>query len=399
MIKIGKNFNIHSLYLFIFGAYCFWEILLSSEITSVINGQLFSLLKYFNAGLILFFTMYEILKRKFCIEKEFVIFSGLILVSIVTLYFAKSLHLFVLYCFMFLFRDIKFERIIKTSYRTLVFTFCFILLLALCNVIPNVRHVRNEDIRYALGFSTPTLGQSVFMFILLTRFYLKKNKVSYLTLLVELLLSYVLYKFTAGRTGFYLCILIIFVNFSSKFLRKYAKTLDKFFKNKVIRFLVIVLPIIFVLISLYFTRLYANGNSLAVSLNRLLSTRLELQDRAFKERSLTLFGANIQWVTSDGIYIGIDNAYLYYLFNYGIVNFIIILFLLSVSLKKSLKAKDYWLTVALILMMIDSLIEPYMIDFKYNCFILSLAVIFKVRYNYVPIKSKVSMAMEEIQNA
>lgn len=355
--------------------YCFIEILLSTEIVYLIQSKYLSLIKYIIA--VFTFAYFVFALRNIKLDYRAIYLLLLLFVAAGVVFFAKSLHILMLVVFLFLFRNYKFEVLLKYFYFMLWTAFVLTVFLSIIKVYPNINHSRQGTIRHALGFATPTLGQSVILFLLLSKFYLSKFNMSAKSIALYVVLTLVVYYFTVGRTGFYLgvfaLITIIFFKMYSK--RNFS---GKLFTNKSVKFVLIIFPIICLAVSLILTKLYDNGSEFAIKLNDLSSTRLLLQRNAFAERRILIFGQKIDWRDEAGIYIGIDNSYLYHLFNYGIIVFLLAMALYSFMIKSALSNKDYCLLLVAVIILINAFVEPYMIDFKYNFFVF-YPMIFKYR--------------------
>lgn len=383
-IKLNKNDII--IYLFCF--YSFIEILLSTEITYIIDPKYLSLVKYLFGGIAIICLGLNILKSR--ITPRVFIFMILAILGALILLEAKKLHILMLVIFMYSFKDYKLEYLLKHFLPVLVFTFILTILCSLTNIYPNVHHERQGVIRNALGFFTPTLGQSVLLFITLSVFYLRKNKLSWVSIIIFLALNVVIYYFTAGRTGFYLSVAVLALIALYKLVCK-TRIIDKIILNKPVSLFLIGLPIIFLLLTLLLTKLYNDGYGFAIKLNDFLSTRLLLQKNAIIERNITMFGQDIYWFNAENIYIGVDNSYLYHLYNYGFVIFILAIVSYMLIIKKSTSKKDYPLLIIACIILIDAILEPYMIDFKYNYFVFSIAYLFKENYNIKMINNELCL--------
>ena len=232
--------------------YCFIEILLSTEIVYLIQGKYLSFIKYiFAIGAFLYFLI--LLFNTKLGKSELYLFLFL-LVAVGVILFAKSLHIFMLVIFLYLFRNYKFEHLLKAFYVMLWIALALTVLLSLTNIYPNINHSRQGITRHALGFATPTLGQSVLLFLLISKFYISKRNMSVLSILLYAGLMIAMYHFTAGRTGFYLGVLAIFVIIMYKIFGN-EKHAEKFFKNNVIKVIFISIPLICVFQPCWFKKM------------------------------------------------------------------------------------------------------------------------------------------------
>ncbi len=346
--------------------YCFFEVLLSTEIVYLIQSQYLSIIKYSIAILVILYFLLSLLNAK--LDSKMLCLFFLLAIAGGVLFFAKSLHILMLVIFLYLFRDYKLEYLLKHFYVMLWIAFCFTVFMSLINVYPNINHSRQDTIRHALGFATPTLGQSVLLFLFLTKFYMHKNKISFISILFFSVLLTVMYYFTAGRTGFYLGVLAVIFIILYK-ISFNSRSIKKFFTLGGVRVILFIFPVLCLLLSLLMTKLFDDGNEFAIKLNEMLSTRLLLQRNAFAERDIFIFGQDIDWRNEEGIYIGIDNSFLYFLFNYGIIVFVLAIAFYCMLINSALKNRNYCFLLILFILLINALVEPYLIDFKYNFFV------------------------------
>ncbi len=347
-------------------AYCFADIMLNTELIYLIPGIILSVFKIVIVALSVAYLILG--KRELVITYRPVVIFLAFVVSVGTMFYGMTMQIFATFVFILLLREYKFKYILKYFYIMLWIAFLFTVFMSVIQVYPNIDYDRNGTDRMALGFGTPTLGQSVLMFLLLTKFYLDSCKISCWTVTLFFVASTVFYFFTAGRTGYFLTLALIIIIIFYTFLQS-NKLFNRIAKSKATLFFLVLLPFIFLWGTLILTELFESGNDFAVKLNSLLSTRLLLQMNALNERSITIFGQNISWVDDNGIYIGIDNSYLYHLYNYGLIVFLSALVAYSYMLYCAWKDKDLSLIIVFIFILMDAAIEPYMLDFKYNYFV------------------------------
>lgn len=350
-------------------AYCFIEVLLSTELVYLVPMQLLSFLKYCVAAVMAFYVLIEqrnVKLNRYHLPVMFCFALG----ALVTL-FARSPHILILVLMVVLLRDCTFDEVLKPMFYMLWAAFIFTVFMSLLDFYPNIEYERNGEWRFALGFGTPTLGQSVVLFLFLTKFYLSRNSKNVAWIVFYLLLSVVVYIFTAARTGFYLSLAAVVFIVAYKLLSGRA-AFKKLSSSFAVALISAVLPFAFLLLTLLLTKLYEAGVPFAVKLNALLSTRLLLQMNAINDRAVTLFGQNIVWFTSEGIYIGIDNSYLYHLYNYGLIVFFGAMLAYGYMLVGAWRRGDSCMILILVIILIDAMVEPYMLDFKYNYFILCI---------------------------
>lgn len=125
--------------------------------------------------------------------------------------------------------------------------------------------------------------------------------------------------------------------------------------------------IITFLISIYYTK-----NSFFMTLNKLLNNRLEFNARAFRMYNISIGGQKI--ITSNGgfdadyvnHYFYVDSGYVYTLISYGIIFFIILIFLYSFLFQKAVRDNEFKLAIWCLVICIFSVINNIMLKIPIN---------------------------------
>lgn len=362
-------------------------MVLAISLTTTIADEKFKLviniLQLLLGAMIFTFVIADVALKKTQVSVILLLLAACCLSSLVI---AKNTFLIVLFVFILVLKEYKFQEIIKFLYFVLVIILFTIVILACLKIIPNWIHTRGEINRYTLGFKTATLSQSIFMFITLTGAYIWKDKLHFAVIILEMLVASVLYYFTNSRLGFLMSMFILLTLIVIKIFKKIPKLsnikLNKYIV-KIFKYIFIISPFICLGFSLLLVFSFKFQSDFIIKLNLLISNRIRFAYDAFQNNTLTPFGAVIDWHSSvNGEYIGVDNSYLFCIFDLGIVNAIIIFVLLSCLIYKVLQIKDHWLMFSLLVCLAYSLIEPYLVDYKYNLFVFSFVLLFQDTSNF-----------------
>ena len=267
-------------------------------------------------------------------------FCSVFILSFFTIFITGNAFILLLLVLSMGLKNISVKKIIKAWLIPTIMVFLCLISLAILEKIPNWTYERNEfKLRYALGYSYPTPTSSFFMFITLAYVYLKKTKISYFELVLIAIAATLLYSLTDSKTGWILTMLVVVCALLFKLLKNKVD-ITKFLSKKSVLTILCCIPLACMLISLLLTYLYAQNIPFAVSLDKALSGRLYLQLQAFNNYSQTLFGQYIKWqgwggygyvVSTEGFFYNyIDNAWVLMLFDYGIINTILHVFLFSI---------------------------------------------------------------------
>lgn len=358
--------NRDNLILTCFSIYSLMGLLFLSVITENSYIQQFAkLIQLLVLGIIGICLVYDLIKRRLKIN---LLMVGLGLLSLLSLVFSRQTHILVFVVMLYALRNIDLKDIVSVGARVMMLALFVIATSACLGLIPNTLAFRESAERYSLGFAHPTFPQYLLMMVAIANGYLFGSNISYSTLGFEAIAAFYLYKLTNSRAGFLLVLLIVAITIICKLLKKYRFVIDKIMSVKVVKVIAISVPILVFLFSLGCVFLYSKNVEIVWKFDRLLSTRISLAYNAFKNHELTLFGQEIVW-SLNGRYFGLDNAYFYLLFNRGIVVLGLFIALYMYIIAVAIKNKDWWLLLFIMIVLVDSIIDPILDDYKYNFFI------------------------------
>lgn len=356
MIK-NKNFL-----LYLMCGYVFLEIMLNTNFIIVIPKTVINIFRFFFLFLMLIYACVIILNNN-----RWLMYAIFAIIAFLTVLFAKTTFVLVLFIMFVLSSQFGHEQIVKYLNDALLCVLFLTVISSVVGLIPSATSIRQGVNRQSLGFGSCTMPQSLFMFVSLNFLYLKHRNTKFWLLIFEFIVASVFYFYTQARTGYFLTLIIIIVNLILKLNIKFS-FLERLCSRKFFIIFMTCIPLIFLSLSVFMTYLYAIENSFALKINNMLSARLVFQRDAFINHTLTLFGDKIVWINSSGDYCGVDNSYLFYLFNYGLINTILLYSIVSINIYKSLKNKNYLLFFILLMICVNAIVEPYLVDFKYNYF-------------------------------
>ena len=189
---------------------------------------------------------------------------------------------------------------------------------------------------------------------------------------LEALAAFCFNRLTNSRAGFAIVIIIVGVTALCKVLNKnktiYKQKIDKVVSYEAVKIILIAAPLIVYAFSALCALLHSYGVDKIEWLDIMLSQRIYLMRFAVANQKITLFGKEIIW-NINGWYTGLDNAYFYLLYNRGIIVLWLFIILYMYMVYKAIKDKDLWLLFLILVILIDSFIDPVLDDYKYNYFI------------------------------
>lgn len=227
--------------------------------------------------------------------------------------------------------------------------------------------VRDDGtLRYSLGYTYSTFGANYLLYITIFYIYIRKNKITYIEILLLLLTNTYIYNLTNTKAAFFYSIVCVLLAAIIKICN-----IDKQI-NWLNKYSILVSAIIAILASY----MYRYGFVFLDELNKILTGRLYLGSSGFDEFRITLFGQKITWINqqedfSQLLYNYVDSSYLNILFNYGVVLLSVIIvgyyFLAKMNISKNI-----YYTAMILCISLHSMFDPQLIAIMYNPAILFL---------------------------
>ena len=321
-----------------------------------------------------------------------IIFIGVL--SLIVYYFSKDKNLLILTILLCALRNTDKEKLIEIGMKTYVIVFFSVIIGSLFNLIPDWIYIqRQTTARHSLGFIYPTITSAFYLTLTMMYIYTRKNKIKVYEIFILEMVNVFIYKYTDGRTSFLLTTIVLFIMLIKKIRIINIFLYSKFSKN-ILKGLCYILPALAMIFILVFTYLYSIDNSIANSANRILSNRLDLNAQAFNNYKITLFGQDISWKGWGGVghdpdidlenytYNFVDNSYIRIIFDYGVIPSLLIILGYTIILIKNYKNNNYLSILILVIMLIMAEMEPCLIDFNSNIFLINFVPLIE----YKPIK-------------
>lgn len=261
------------------------------------------------------------------------------------------------------------DNIIKKTMMIQLVIVLLTICAALAGILPNI--VENTSIggiirqRYSLGGIYNSYVPNVILSIAIEYIYIMRNKkIKWIEVVGLLFLNLVAFLFTQTRMPFAMCIVtIVFMIILNKQVRRNKiSRLQSFF----FRYSYIIISLISLMVIIIYTPYIEWLNNL----NTILSQRLRLAQVGIFNWGISVFGNNVDWITDPSGYNYIDSSYLNILICYGIVMFVLIIFLLTYISVKADKVRNFYLCLALTLWAIRAAVDPQLYIIWFNPFLL-----------------------------
>ena len=325
---------------------------------------------------LLFLLVKEILKG----EYEYRTIIGLMITA--SLYFIivkmsnNSLNIAIGILYIYALRDIPFKKVAKTSLIISVFMLLFVIISAKLGLITNYLELSSVRVRSYLGFRYALFPSMLLMDIVAIVFYLKQNKIQYWKWLLLSLSVYWVYDQTDSRLTFFSSCILLACSLLIKWFPELLSKLGYVFKAFKLTFIVNAIISFWVSFT-YLNSGYSFINDLLFKVNHMLGDRLYLANKSLNLYGFGLLGRPVEWhgngLTVEGIrnyqtYLYVDNLYVQILQRFGLLILGLVLSVLSLTLLKVIKKRQWVLAFILIMMSFHSMIDDLNFYLHYNIF-------------------------------
>ena len=309
--------------------------------------------------------------HKMRVSYKYLIFSILLLLSGILVYFQTNRLNFLVYSMLLvLLVNVDMKVVLRNYVIVAGILVVGVFLLSLVGMVPNLQYNRAGVIRNSFGFIYPTDFASHCFYLFIAISYLLKDKLIWSRTLFGFLLSAFIIKYCDARLNALSILLatVIFIYFY-------------YSKGKKLKIFAL-LPysvVVFSSVVTYLSYKFSWSDPFLVSINKLITGRLALGRNAFDTFEVHLFGTrNVQFIGSGGKtesvigYNYVDSSYVQMLFTYGIVPVVLLIIIYVVASRKQYKDGQYLLVAILSLIALNCMIEAFWFVPTYNIFMFLL---------------------------
>ena len=315
--------------------------------------------------------------------KKLSLISVLLLLGIIAWRKAQYPEIMMVMFFVLGAKGVYFKNIIRWYFYLTLFLMLTIAIISLVGIIPNlIYYSKLRPTRYSLGMAYTTFVASHIIYLALAYCYIKFPRLEWFDYIGIIIVAIITMKLTDTRLDFYEMILLVPVMFITQ--RGYkGKPLSKIISS----FWWMAMPFlsVFTLVAAYF---YDSSNHIYHRLNSLSSGRLSLSYTAFNRYPITPFGrriiehsfggakgsrfANHNLYELSNKYFYIDSSYVRMLLVWGLIVFVLAVIVMSFIALRSTYEHTYILSAIVLLIAVNCMFEPHIIQLIYNPFILAL---------------------------
>ena len=319
----------------------------------------------------------EMFKRKYDYRALIGLFATILIYFIVGEMTALGSEVPVSILFIYALRDVPFKKVAQTSLVVSTCLLFFIIVSAKVGIITNYIEVSESRVRSYLGFRYALFPSMLLMDIVAIVFYLKQNKIQYWKWLLLSLSVYWVYDQTDSRLTFFSSCILLACSLLIKWFPELLSKLGYVFKAFKLTFIVNAIISFWVSFT-YLNSGYSFINDLLFKVNHMLGGRLYLANKSLNLYGFGLLGRPVEWygngLTVEGIrnyqtyYLYVDNLYVQVLQRFGLLILGLMLSVLTLTLSKVIKKRQWVLAFILIMMSFHSMIDDLNFYLHYNIF-------------------------------
>lgn len=303
----------------------------------------------------------------------------IVLLGVISIHVGNNI-LFCSFFFIIAARNMSINQLIKIIFWIqVILTISMAVLSQLGFVSDWTYHLEGRN-RHSLGYLYPSYISSIFFYVILAYLLIRRNRLKLVEVVIIEFLNGIIFYLTDSKTSFFLTAIILIVFWFVKF---YKKELKKNFYSIILY--VVSIPVI-AIVSIITCFLYSEENKVLLFINSFINNRLIMGHNALFDHGLSLFGEQIQWIGYGGLgylnsslqgeYNYVDCSYVKVLLDYGIIFFVLMIFGYALVSVRAINNKDRYLCLCIIFMCAYSIIEPRIIEFGFNPFVLTLSALF-----------------------
>lgn len=269
---------------------------------------------------------------------------------------------------------IEIDRIIKADIYIKAVYGLFTILIFFAGIVSDVMEYRGGVLsRHSWGFAHPNRFALHAFSICIYLIYLNRSKIKWKHILFIISLGLLTLYVTDGRTSligiFFTVLLAVILKITQKNKQKQEKLLN-----------MITVPVAYssligsVLVSFIVPILYLHGK-VHLDLSSTVASRFSQSAKALSNYGISAFGQHIDFITSGvarklGLEAnGIDNMYVYLGVNFGAIVMTLILILIFLGLKYSIKINDYVGAICFSMVIVMGVLENQFLSIESNLFL------------------------------
>ncbi len=284
-------------------------------------------------------------------------------------------------------KGVPFDKIVKTFLIAVGSMIGLSMILALTNVITNLRYVRlvtdpsmpngvREVYRYAFGTTYPTTFSEFVFFLSAGWLFIRRHRLKIYDTVVFVVLAIFLYKGSDAKTDAMCLIGLTVVVVFALIFRKVSPRVQSVLHKLCAPFIFLMCLCAIIMTALMIG--YDESKPFWNVLDTRLHLRLSLGHTGLERYGINLFGAKVKYKATGGDvskvsrtdYFNLDCSYHLILINFGIIVMIFVIGLFTLAAYRAWKEKDLVLLLIIAVISVECVMENRLIQLQYNIFLL-----------------------------
>lgn len=311
--------------------------------------------------------------------KQFLALLAVLIVTMLSCYFSHTINPFFMILLVLGSKNIEFEKILKVYLVIVGAVLALAFLASLVGVIENLRYVRsNGRIRNSFGIIFPTDFAAHVFYYLTVLFYLNRDKLKPVHYILTMGLAGLLYYYCDTRLDSISILFLVLVFWvgsvveHSFWVSRNAKVVWRNFWQKIGVYSVLIASAV----SIGTALMYNEGSSFWQAVDKLITGRLYLGQKAYKEYGIRLIGQEIDMVGAGGTvesvknYNFVDCSYVHVLLVNGILFFVILMVLYVWCCR--VRKHDIYFLCCIDVIAVNCMIAHHILQVEYNVWLLAV---------------------------
>ncbi len=269
-------------------------------------------------------------------------------------------------------KNMDFDRLVNLAYVVQIIMIGTVFYLFFSGYITEYTTYRGALLRHSLGFSHPNLlGFRVFQLVI-SRCYIRRNKINFIDVLLTLLAAYFINTIANSKTSYYSLIILAVM-----MLIHIVTNMMEGGSNGVLVYGIAV-AIVSNIASVFLSIIDVRKNTVLNFIDSVMSRRFYMCYRTMKYYGITLWGQDVQLIVKRHIvgdvhHFWLDNAYMALLLRYGVVVYLLFSTIYIGAMAYIRNAKLYVLLEIMCLYAIYGIMENNFFSMSQNIFLLTLS--------------------------
>lgn len=297
---------------------------------------------------------------RICKRQDFICYCLFLALALITSVYNSNYAFIKLVLFAGSIRCVEMKSIAKFDLKLRTVLIVLLYLMSLVGLATDNVFYYNGVARHSLGFTNPNaLGVAVYILVC-DIVFLAGNEINIKHLLIITLIAGWLYSVARCRTSVYAILLLLF-------LAILYKLFPRIYKTKIMKYIFMITPFILSFITYISVQGLIHHNSVALELDKLLSSRLSAVVTFVTHLKPKILGQSI----GETVALSMDNAYGFAWYDLGILISLILLWLTIRAFNKYFKTQNIMLCIIILSFICYGISEHLWLFVDYNIFMIA----------------------------